>query len=37
MKTNLTPISDSLSKEYVYVDNELQDAIKQVKSVLQKS
>ena len=31
MKTNLTPISDALSKDYMYVDNELQDAIKQVK------
>ena len=31
MKFNITPISDTLSKEFVYVDNELQEAIKQVK------
>jgi len=30
MQINLTPVTDALSKEYVYVDNELQDAIKKV-------
>ena len=30
MQRNLTPVTDALSKEYVYVDNELQDAIKKV-------
>ena len=30
MQMNLTPVTDALSKEYVYVDNELQDAIKKV-------
>ena len=30
MQSNLTPVTDALSKEYVYVDNELQDAIKKV-------
>jgi len=30
MQVNLTPVTDALSKEYVYVDNELQDAIKSI-------
>ncbi len=30
MQMNLTPVTDALSKEYVYVDNELQDAIKKI-------
>ena len=30
MKSSLTPVIDALSKEFVYVDNELQDAINQV-------
>ena len=30
MQINLTPVTDALSKEYVYVDNELQDALRKV-------
>ena len=30
MQINLTPVTDALSNEYVYVDNELQDAIKKI-------
>ena len=30
MQINLAPVTDALSKEYVYVDNELQDAIKDI-------
>ena len=30
MQINLAPVTDALSNEYVYVDNELQDAINKV-------
>jgi len=30
MSINFTPITDALSEEYVYVDNEMQDAIREV-------
>jgi len=30
MQINTTPVTDALSKEYVYVDNELQDAVNKI-------